>query len=416
MSFQHNKVFVSSRNQNITRYVVGSVRDQNILDANHPEELANAVLASEGWEMPCRVFQSYGSFNDQMWQQCISSLRNIDENCRNRSMYDDEEVLFQLIERGIVDLDSSDDVAVGSIIRYTAVVGERLWSLLESQQAMKGTSTQQWQTIVEKESTFPPREVFTVSCDPSSSQTVEDPIPVIRKFGGVDPFIDVPLSALEGRKHRQREWFQHAQEAKASKHPVTPPVDTNLGDVTVLPSEFATVLASVENAEPIPVPPPCCAPRRTSVVELSTVLCIITPAEEREIEDRLVGAWQAQGRAAEVVPSIPAGSESNESFVPRCDMPVVMLSRELQETQNLGARGYRMLLVMRAVTMMPNSTVSACLLSSDHEEFDSLLSGELEAEVHPVRDVKVVHSRAQDDDKGLEYSDEWVTDRSVELE
>ncbi|KAF9642867.1 hypothetical protein BDM02DRAFT_3192562 [Thelephora ganbajun] len=86
--------------------------------------------------MPCRVFQSYGSFNDQVWQQCISSLRNIDENRRSRMMYDDEHVLCELIERGLVDLSSSEDVAICSIIRYTAVVGERLWSLLESQQAM----------------------------------------------------------------------------------------------------------------------------------------------------------------------------------------------------------------------------------------------------------------------------------------
>ncbi|KAF9643774.1 hypothetical protein BDM02DRAFT_3132196 [Thelephora ganbajun] len=118
MSF-HNKVFTSSRNQTITRHV-----------------LVNAVLAQEGYEMPRRVFQSYGSFNDQVWQQCISSLRNIDENRCHRMMYDDESVLLQLIERGIVDLSSSEDVVISSIIRYTAVVGERLWSLLKAQQEM----------------------------------------------------------------------------------------------------------------------------------------------------------------------------------------------------------------------------------------------------------------------------------------
>ncbi|KAF9642170.1 hypothetical protein BDM02DRAFT_3193761 [Thelephora ganbajun] len=105
-------------------------------------------------------------------------------------------------------------------------------------------------------------------------------------------------------------------------------------------------------------------------------------------------------------------------------MPVMMLTLEQLQTQNLGARGYWMLSVMRAVTLMPNVTVSARLLSSDHvggelqlvfpisqEEFDSLLSGELEAEVHPVIVQDVVQSGAQDDE--LEYSNGWVTDRSI---
>ncbi|KAF9643644.1 hypothetical protein BDM02DRAFT_3191361 [Thelephora ganbajun] len=87
MSLQHNKVFVSSRNQRITRYTLGSSQDQNVLDTNVPKELVDAVLAQEGWEMPRRVFQSYGSFNDQMWQQCISSLRNIDKKRCDCLMY-----------------------------------------------------------------------------------------------------------------------------------------------------------------------------------------------------------------------------------------------------------------------------------------------------------------------------------------
>ncbi|KAF9642443.1 hypothetical protein BDM02DRAFT_3193239 [Thelephora ganbajun] len=105
-------------------------------------------------------------------------------------------------------------------------------------------------------------------------------------------------------------------------------------------------------------------------------------------------------------------------------MPSMTLAQEQLQTQSLGARGYQMLSVMRAVTMMPNSTVSAHLLSSDHvggklqlvfpisqEEFDSLLSGELEAEVCLVKVQDVVQSGAQDDE--LEYSDGWETDCSV---
>ncbi|KAF9643598.1 hypothetical protein BDM02DRAFT_3191418 [Thelephora ganbajun] len=100
------------------------------------------------------------------------------------------------------------------------------------------------------------------------------------------------------------------------------------------------------------------------------------------------------------------------------------LSRELLQTLNLGVRGYQMLSVMRAVTMMPNSTVSTCLLSSDRvggelqlvflisqEEFDSLLSGELKAEVRPIETQEVVRGGVQDDK--LKYSDGWVTDHSI---
>ncbi|KAF9642491.1 hypothetical protein BDM02DRAFT_3193124 [Thelephora ganbajun] len=94
------------------------------------------LLVQEGWEMPCRVFHLYGSFNDQVWQQAISSLRNIDKNCRKRPMYDNESILFELIQRGVVDLSPNDDIAIGSIVQYMAVVGECLWSLLECQQAM----------------------------------------------------------------------------------------------------------------------------------------------------------------------------------------------------------------------------------------------------------------------------------------
>ncbi|KAF9643178.1 hypothetical protein BDM02DRAFT_3192086 [Thelephora ganbajun] len=93
------------------------------------------------------------------------------------------------------------------------------------------------------------------------------------------------------------------------------------------------------------------------------------------------------------------------------------LTREQLQTQSLGVRGYQMLSVMRVVTMMPNSMVSAHLLSSDHmggelqlvfpisqEEFDSLLSGELEAEVRLVVTQDVVWGGVEDDGDALDFS------------
>ncbi|KAF9641839.1 hypothetical protein BDM02DRAFT_3133534 [Thelephora ganbajun] len=254
MSLQHNKVFVSSRNQRITRFVPGQGQDQNILNANHPKELVNAVLVQEGWEMPRRVFQSYGSFNDQIWQQCISSLRNIDENRRSHMMYDDESVLFELLERGIIDLSSSEDVAICSIIRYMAVVGERLWSLLESQQAMINKVERHFYRAMadnrvltgrvlrledqlaelEKEFTSPPRAELGDDEDPVIPELHDvQSTPVLYRSAWTGPFVNVPLASLEGRKRRQRERFQCAKEVKASKHPVTSPVDASSENIEV---------------------------------------------------------------------------------------------------------------------------------------------------------------------------------------
>ncbi|KAF9642467.1 hypothetical protein BDM02DRAFT_3193169 [Thelephora ganbajun] len=292
MSLQDNKVFVSSRNQKITRFVMGPSQDPDNLQVTNPKELVDEVLSQEGWEMPRRTFHTYGSFNDQVWQQAISSLRTIDENRHRRDMYDDEHVLFQLIERGIVDFPSSNDVAVGSIIRYMAVVGERLWSLLERQQAMIDQVERQFYkaisdnrvlsekivrlevkldkmknvnspgmddhqlspSMVERfnclvgsliEAAVESKEADSSADTPKLKAPVEDP--VVPQSGWVGPFVDVPLASLEGRKRRQRERLQRAQEAKASKHSVTPPVDAILESVVVVPSEQA--IASLRNID-----------------------------------------------------------------------------------------------------------------------------------------------------------------------
>ncbi|KAF9642384.1 hypothetical protein BDM02DRAFT_3193366 [Thelephora ganbajun] len=204
-------------------------------------------------------------------------------------MYDDESVLFQLIERGLIDFPSSDDVAIGSIVRYTAVIGERLWSLLEGQQAMIDRLERQFyrtssdnrilsEKIVRleaqldrmKDASRPPG--LNDQCSPlaierfnslagsmidtvvESKGTDSSPVtpelgvpfvvedPVVSRSAWVGPFVDVPLASLEGRKRRQRERLQCALEAKASKRPVSPPVDAVLESVVVVPSEVSLYL------------------------------------------------------------------------------------------------------------------------------------------------------------------------------
>ncbi|KAF9642444.1 hypothetical protein BDM02DRAFT_3193233 [Thelephora ganbajun] len=188
----------------------------------------------------------------------------------------------------------------------------------------------------------------------------------------------------------------------------SPAVEVESEDSAVVPPE---------NKTPVPVPAPvpvvpAPTPRRT-VVESTSTLRPISEEEARAIEDRLVGAWQQQG-ADNAIPITLDGLELNETSGQSCGRRVVELTREQMGIRSPEVRGYWMLSVMRAVTMMPNSTVSARLLSSDfmggelqlvfpisQEEFDSLTSGEMEAEVHPIVSTEVVRGGVEDDD--LEY-------------
>ncbi|KAF9642124.1 hypothetical protein BDM02DRAFT_3193859 [Thelephora ganbajun] len=209
-------------------------------------------------------------------------------------------------------------------------------------------------------------------------------------------------------------------EAPSFSSPSTPQREPSPSPPTVeVESPETPIVAPVENEEPIPVPAPVPAPHpRRTMVESSTTLHTVTEEEAWEIEDCLVGAWQCQGQGVDnAIPITLVGLESNGISNPSCVMPAVELTQEQMQTQSLGARGYRMLSVMRVVMMMPNSTVSARLLSSDHmggelqlvfpisqEEFDSLLSGELEAEVHPVMIQDMVWGGVEDDGDELKYS------------
>ncbi|KAF9642904.1 hypothetical protein BDM02DRAFT_3192488 [Thelephora ganbajun] len=238
--------------------------------------LVDEVLAQEDWEMPRRAFHLYSSFNDQVWQQAISSLRNIDENHCKYPMYDDESVLFELIQKGVVDLPFNDDITIGSVLRYMAVMGECLWSLLEHQQAMinqierhfykamsdnhilskKVIRLEAWLNKM-KVSNYSPGDGLD-SQSPSAFEhfnllvgslletaprsNVPDPVATPCPFFVSDPsrriavdphdspsgqntkvspievpVVDIPLASLEGRKHRKRERLQCFKEHQASQ-------------------------------------------------------------------------------------------------------------------------------------------------------------------------------------------------------
>ncbi|KAF9642674.1 hypothetical protein BDM02DRAFT_3234265 [Thelephora ganbajun] len=193
-------------------------------------------------------------------------------------------------------------------------------------------------------------------------------------------------------------------------------------------SRMSVQPAPEENAEPIPVPAPglscrsCCGPTR--VVQSTTTLQVIT--SEDEIEDRIVGAWQVQGGSRDSANTL-AGSELNGSSVGTHVGPAVELTQGPLVTLSPEARGYRLLSVMRAVSLMPNGTILARLHSSNlvggelqlvfplnQEDFDALVSGEMSAEIRPVVISEVVQSGASVDvEEESGEDDGWVTDRSV---
>ncbi|KAF9642385.1 hypothetical protein BDM02DRAFT_3193368 [Thelephora ganbajun] len=104
-------------------------------EATSPLQLVEAVLSQCDEEMLRWAWDEGGSFDDQVWQQAISTLHNQDENCCSREMNNDESVLFQLIQKGIVDMSSFNKNLKGTGVWYSAVIGDQLWAMFERCQA-----------------------------------------------------------------------------------------------------------------------------------------------------------------------------------------------------------------------------------------------------------------------------------------
>ncbi|KAF9642164.1 hypothetical protein BDM02DRAFT_3193776 [Thelephora ganbajun] len=149
-----------------------------------------------------------------------------------------------------------------------------------------------------------------------------------------------------------------------------------------------------ENSTPIPIPlwqvPPGLlgpgVPAPSPIVqEMVTELIPISEEREREIEDTLVGAWQAQGWQS------------------------LGMTQGTGQVASLEVRAYHLLSVMRVVTLMPNSNVHARLVSCglagemqivfllDTVDFDALSSEQIDYDVHGLYDV-VLHGTICIDD------------------
>ncbi|KAF9642203.1 hypothetical protein BDM02DRAFT_3133247 [Thelephora ganbajun] len=327
---------------------------------------------------------------------------NQDHTCRGWDMRDDERVLFNLVSARLIDPQEFDELHKWSSrsIWYLAIVADRLWALYEAEHTRNNCVEAKVNALKGQVSLLSSHllAIDRYSFDANKKVNAE-----LEKDGdkhnALVTFVVTHLTELElhcqglspiggsGAAPSFESMPELTQETESA-----PAVEVALESPVIMP---------VENVVPIPIHPPCPIVPRT-MVESSTTLQSVSE-EEGETEDRIIRAWQGRG-ADNTIPITLTGLELSESSGPSCTAPVVEVTWEQLGTRSPEARGYRMLSVMRAVTLMPNVTVSACLLSSDLVEFDSLLSRELEAEVRPIVEQEVVRSGAQDND--LEYFEE----------
>ncbi|KAF9643356.1 hypothetical protein BDM02DRAFT_3191794 [Thelephora ganbajun] len=438
MSLQDNKVFVSPRNQKITRLDTRVCTQTSFgTEATSPLQLIEAVLSQCDEEMPCRAWDEGSSFDDQVWQQAISALRNQDENHRSREMNDDESVLFQLIQKGIVDMSSFDKNLKGTGVWYSAVIGDRLWAMFERERTRNDRLESDLHRLSREFRILSGRYVHLTQV---FNKFIGD---VNKELGKASSRLNRYHVTLEKQLSKQMEldladhkeciddhavMINFRKDSKVSKitcqklhNPDTPAILPEVPSGSHSPSLYLT--PPEENSQPIPVllwhiPPGLLGPRVPSLVpvvqESVSQLIPITEAEEREIEDTLVGAWQAQGRAHDNAPhdsSTDLMSVLNQSFA------ALSIGQSSGATQVIGqvaspeARAYRLLSVMRVVTLMPNSNVHTHLVARGMggemqiifplgtDDFDALCSEQFDTyDVHGLYDEVIPHSTIRVDD------------------
>ncbi|KAF9642830.1 hypothetical protein BDM02DRAFT_3132834 [Thelephora ganbajun] len=435
MTLENNRTFISPRNQKIS-----------CLDSRLHCKFGHATKDAYGFEYPTmslvdnefprRQFAHGCSFDDIVWQQAIGALMNQDHTRQGRDLVDDEKVLFDLVSSGLVDHQDFDEPH-----KYSAMVADRLWSLFEVEQKRNDRVEAELQVLKGQVALLNNR-LLTVDCfsfdankkvntelekdgvrlnrHQSCLNTLQDKHNALVSFvGGHSSQLELHCRGLLSLRDKMCTCAAPESPINGSgEAPSFSSLSTPRGGSPAVKVESEdSVIVPPENETPVPVPPPVpVVPAPTPcrmVVESTSTLRPISEEEARAIEDRLVGAWQQQG-ADSAIPITLDGLESNETSGQSCGGRVVEVTWEQMGIWSPEARGYWMLSVMRAVMMMPNSTVSARLLSSDfvggelqlvfpisQEEFDSLASGEIEAEVRPVVSTEVVRGGVEDDD--LEY-------------
>ncbi|KAF9642596.1 hypothetical protein BDM02DRAFT_3192962 [Thelephora ganbajun] len=429
MTLENNRTFISPRNQKITRVDTRThTKDAYGFDYPSMPSLVDAVTSQVDNEFPHHQFASGCSFDDIVWQQAISSLMTLDHVHRGHDHGDDEHVLFSLIQAGLIDHQAFDLPHKWSTrsSRYSAVMAERLWALLTTEKARNDRLESELHELKGEVKLLLTRLLAVDRHSFNANNKVNEELKkdgtrLDRHHACLNMITDKHNAAIEYISNMSSQQELHRLSLLALRENIclcnnrsesaealvmSDPSLSPTPDCVVGSDSNGMVVEPVpeENVDPIPVPAPgpsrrsCCGP--TCVVESTTTLQVIT--SEDEIEDRIVGAWQAQGRSRDNAPTL-AGLELNVSSTGTCAGPVVESTRGSLATLSPEARGYRLLSVMRAVSLMPNGTVLARLHSSDlvggelqlvfplnQEDFDALVSGEMTAEVRPVVISEVV--------------------------
>ncbi|KAF9642117.1 hypothetical protein BDM02DRAFT_3133314 [Thelephora ganbajun] len=451
MTLENNRTFISPRNQKIT-----------CLDSRPHCKFGHATKDSYGFEYPTmssvdnefphRQFAHGCSFDDIVWQQAIGALMNQDHTRRGRDLVDDEKVLYDLVSSGLIDHQDFDEPHKWSSrsIRYLAVVADRLWSLFEAERKRNDCVEAELQALKGQVALLNNRllTVDRFSFDANKKVNAElekDGVQLNRhrsclntlqdKHNALVTFIRGHSSQLE--LHRRsllslrgkmclcaapESPIDGSGEAPLFSSPSTPwggspAIEVESEDSAVVPPE---------NETPVPVPAPVLVvpaptPRRT-VVESTSTLCPISEEEARAIEDRLVGAWQQQGAIGlhraprDYHPYQKALGQRHPNYSRWLGVERDLRSklRRARRGVDSGADGDSESRSKGLSDVERDAGMSAHLLSSDfvggelqlvfpisQEEFDSLVSGEMEAEVRPIVSTKVVHGGVEDDD--LEY-------------
>ncbi|KAF9643596.1 hypothetical protein BDM02DRAFT_3191413 [Thelephora ganbajun] len=142
MTLENNCTFISPRNQRITHintrpHMKNGKPTPDSYGFEYPSMslLVNAVISQEDNKFPHCQYTSGCSFDDIIWQQAIGALKNNNHSCHSRSMVDDEKVLFDLVQVGIINHQEFDEPHKWSShsICYSTVVMDHLWALYEAE-------------------------------------------------------------------------------------------------------------------------------------------------------------------------------------------------------------------------------------------------------------------------------------------
>ncbi|KAF9642522.1 hypothetical protein BDM02DRAFT_3193085 [Thelephora ganbajun] len=420
MTLENNRTFISPRNQKIT-HVDTRTHTKDAYGFDYPSlpSLVDAVTSQVDNEFPRRQFASGCSFDDIVWQQAIGSLMTLDHVHQGHDHGDDEHVLFGLIQAGLVDQQAFDLPHKWSTRSswYAAVMAERLWALHSVEKARNDRLESELHGLKGEVALLSTR-LLAMDChsfdanNKVNEELKKDRTRLDRHHACLNMITDKHNSVIEYLLNMSSQQELHRlsllalheniclcnNRSKSANVPVMSEPSLSPTPAPVAESDDNGMVAEPvpeENVDPIPVLAP---------VESTTTLRVIT--SEDEIEDRIIGAWQAQGESWDNASTL-AGLELNVSSAGTCAGPVVESTRGSLVTLSPEARGYWLLSVMRAVSLMPNGTVLARLHSSDsvggelqlvfplnQEDFDALVSGEMTAEVRPVVISEVVRSGA----------------------